>query len=203
MQSSPSWSLSLKTAGAAPLTLAEAKAHGRVVVADDDTLLTSYLLVAADVVEKMSGQALLAQTWIRTATDFPCDDGEPIVLPRPPIVSVTSVQYRDENDVLQTWDPAKYRVITVGRFGAIVPTIGNGYPLTRNAVTAGGQAPDAVQIEFVCGNANAAAVPARLMLAQKVLVAYWYANPELAKVGDLPMGLDALIGSPAHVDPCW
>lgn len=201
----PSWTLKQLVAGAASVTLAEAKAHCTVVVADDDTLLTAYSLAAASLVESLSETALLEQTWLRAGTDFPCE-GEPIVLPRPPLAEVVSVKYRDVNDALQTWDPSQYRVITVGRFGAIVPTIGNRYPVTRNAVT-GDSAPDAVQIEFTCGYALAEDVPARLQLAQQLLIAHWYAQREAVNVGnivtDVPFGVLTLIGSRADDDPCW
>ena len=202
MKASPSWSLARSVDPAdAPLTLAQAKAQCGVVVSSDDALLDSYRLTAADLVELLSGEALLQQTWVRIATGFP-DEDEPIALPRPPLVSVTSVQYRDQNGALQTWEPTKYRVISVGRVGYIVPAFGQCYPATD-----GSAPPDAVTITFVCGRATAATVPAKLMLAQRLLVAHWYANRETVNVGNivtnLPFGVDLLIGAPARVDPCW
>jgi uncharacterized phiE125 gp8 family phage protein len=201
MLRSPWWSLSLVMVGEPPLTREEAKAQCRIApdVTDDDELIEGFCSVAADVVERMSGQALLQQTWRRTATDFP-DDDEPIVLPRPPLSAVGYVKYLDPSGVLQTWDPSKYRVITIGQFGAIVPVVGTCYPRTLNA-RCGRHDPDALQIEFTCGYDSAEAIPRKLMLAQQLLVAHWYAEREIDDGEGL--GLSQLIGVPARVDPCW
>jgi uncharacterized phiE125 gp8 family phage protein len=193
---SPWWSVSVSEGPAdAPLTLAQAKAQCGVGadVTDDDALLDGYTAAAAELVEAMTDRALLTQTCIYTASGFPCE-GEAIVLPRPPLQSVTSVQYRDTAGVLQTWDPSQYRIVTTGRFGAIVPAYGVCYPWTTCV-------PDAVTVTFVCGWATAAEIPGRLMLAQQQLVAHWYAKREID--GGQGLGLESLIGAPARVDPCW
>lgn len=200
----PFYTVSVVTPAAdAPLTLEDAKAQCRISddVTDDDALLESYLPVAAQLVEELSGQTLLAETWKYVATGFPAHRGIPVRLPKVPFGEVISVQYRDQTDTLQTWDPSEYRVIDTGRFGAIVPQLGQSYPVTRNRVT-GDQVPDDVQIILTCGYPDIASIPARLMLAQKVLVAYWYANPE--SVGEpTDTGVENIIGVPAVVDPCW
>jgi uncharacterized phiE125 gp8 family phage protein len=193
----PYWSVSVLVGPEdAPLTLALAKAQCGVDpdITDDDELLDGYAFVAAEAVEAMKGCALLTQTCVAIASAFPCD-GEPIVLPRPPLQAVTSIQYRDTAGVLQTWAPTNYRVITSGvGFGTIVAAYGVCYPWTACVA-------DAVTITFTCGYADASAIPARLMLAQQILVAHWYKNREID--GGQGLGLDSLVGAPSRVDPCW
>lgn len=195
----PYWSVTVvEGPDGTPLTLAQAKAQCTVDtdVTADDTLIQGYLPVAAELVESRSERALMLQTCVYEASGFP-DDGDAIVVPRPPLQDVTSVQYRDTAGVLQTWDPSQYRVITTGRFGRIVPAHGVCYPCTEDA-------PDAVVIEFVCGYADPAAIPSRYQHAQLMLIAHWYANREAVTadtVHDVPLGFEALIGAPARVDP--
>jgi uncharacterized phiE125 gp8 family phage protein len=200
----PTWSISLSVPPSGGLlTLAQAKAQCTVDddITADDTLLSGYLIAAADVVEDLAERAFRTQTRIRSSNGFPCSNREPIVLPWPPLQGTPTVQYRDTSGVLQTWDSSKYRVITTGRFAVIVPAFGQVYPQTTDD-------PDAVTITFTCGYADPEDVPERYMLAQRLLVAHWYAKREPveisnAMVNKVPCGLDTVIGAPARVDPCW
>jgi uncharacterized phiE125 gp8 family phage protein len=202
MMFEPTWSVSRSVEPASlPLTRAQAKAHCTVAdeITDDDALFDGYLAVAPDVVELLSEHALLPQTWIQFGSGFPAAR-EAIVLRRPPLRAVASIQYRDPAGALQTWSPSKYREITSGRFGQIVPVVGECYPPTSCD-------PDAVTITFTCGYDDATKIPARYLMAHRLLVAHWYANREPVVVGtitsNLPLGLETVIGAPARVDPCW
>ncbi len=185
----------------APLTLNDVKEHCGVhsTVITEDELLEIYRLTAADLVESLAEIALGTQTRVLTSNAWPYDD-EAFRLPYPPLQEVVSVQYRDPNGVLQTWDPSKYDVVTSGRFGAIVPKVGQCYPATRAKV------PDAVIVTFVCGYEDEADIPRRYLEAQRFLIAHWYANPEPMNVGNLvsslPSGLDLVLGAPARLEAC-
>jgi hypothetical protein len=65
-------------------------------------------------------------------------------LPRPPLVSVTSIKYLDADHVEQTFSSADYWVSGVGRTGRITLKSGSSWPTV-------GAYPDAVVIRFVAG----------------------------------------------------
>ncbi len=79
-----------------PVTLAEAKAHLRVGDAADDALITTLITAARQVAEQWLGRALISQT-----LRYLCDV-EPslatLQLPRPPLVSITSIKTYDDAD---------------------------------------------------------------------------------------------------------
>lgn len=79
-----------------PVTLAEAKAHLRVGDMADDALITTLITAARQVAEQWLGRALISQT-----LRYLCD-AEPatstLQLPRPPLVSVSSIKTYDDAD---------------------------------------------------------------------------------------------------------
>src|SRR3990167_7541589 len=82
-----------------PLSLEEAKLHLKLDATDDDELVFGLIAAARASAEDYTGRALITQTWQLKIdgdwleVDEPC--GHRIVLPRPPIASVASVQYVD------------------------------------------------------------------------------------------------------------
>src|SRR4051812_41779213 len=90
-----------------PVTLAEAKAHCRVTVADDDTYIGGLITVARRYVEEICNRALITQTWDLFLDCFP--DGE-ILLPRAPVLTIGFVKYIDQAGVLQTLASNQYQV---------------------------------------------------------------------------------------------
>lgn len=120
----------------------------------------------------------------------------PIVVPKPPLVSVTSITYVDTNGAPQTWDPSLYTVdAPTGDFaepGRIYPNYGTVYPVTRAQ-------PAAVTIRFVAGYATSALVPQPIKSAMKLLIAEWYAQREAGIImrgssDVIPFGVDVLLG---------
>jgi hypothetical protein len=120
----------------------------------------------------------------------------PIVIPKPPLVSVTSIQYVDPDGVTQTWSNTLYTVDTpTGDYaepGRIFPVYGQVYPVTRSQ-------PAAVTIRLVAGyGETAAAVPSMIRSAMKLLIGIWYENREAGLIvrgssDVLPFGVDALL----------
>ena len=185
--------MSLVTAPASePITTAVAKVHLRVDSSTDDTLIDTLCASAREYVEVATGRKMISQTWDLKMDAFPCDDA--IVLPFPPVTSVTSVSYVDTNGDTQTWSSSLYTTdLPAGNHAAparIVPAYQQVYPQTRDVV-------NAVTVRFVCGFANAASVPGGLLAAMKLLIGHWYANRESVVVGTIatsvPQSADALL----------
>ena len=172
----PRWSLSLKTAPTSePISLEEAKAQLRVSLdsADDDELIEALIIAAREQAETFTGRALLSQTWYLKLDTFP-DDGSPILVPRPPLQSVTAITYVDMNGATQTWAASLYQVSAPAgpkaQNGRILPAYGQYYPLTRDQM-------DAVSIEFLCGwteATEALKVPTAIKLGMKVALTSWF-----------------------------
>jgi uncharacterized phiE125 gp8 family phage protein len=173
-----------------PVTVAEAKAHMRVDISDDDDYITALIVAAREYIEGATRRALITQTWRYSLDGWP--DGDEIVLPKPPLQSVTSIVYKDEDGTANTWSSSGYIVDTDSDPGRVVLAYGESWP----SVTLYPAAP--IQITYKAGYGDAAAnVPGHLRHAIKFLVAHWYENREPVTVGqvarDVPLAVDSLI----------
>src|SRR3990167_2514541 len=150
--------LSLSSAPATePVTLTEAKAHLKVDHAADDDYIEDFVIPAARRYgETLTHRAFITQTWVLRLNGFGC--GAPVLLPRPPLVSVTSVAYTDSNGDAQTWSAGSTGYTLESPSGehalhaSIRPSYGESYPSTRNIV-------DSVVLTYVAGYGAASAVP--------------------------------------------
>jgi len=138
-----------------PITLAEAKMHLAIDTSPatahpDDDLVESMIKAARRWCENFQNRAYITQTLDLYLDRFPSKSE--IRLPKPPLQSVTSLQYKDTAGTLQTFDSAYYIVDTVSEPGRIVLAYGQSWPSTYDEI-------QAVQIRFVCGYGLAAAVP--------------------------------------------
>jgi len=166
--------LSLVTAPTTePVTLDEAKAHLRVDGTAEDALITALIQAAREHVESQTGRALITQTWDGTLDSFPARGA--IVLPKPPLVSVTSVKHIDAAGAEQTMNPSDYSVEKPAgphaQEGRILLGYGKSWPSTRcqsNAVT----------IRFEAGYGAADKVPAALKAAMLLAIGDLYQNRE-------------------------
>ena len=137
--------LKLITAPAAeaePVTTAEAKAHLRVDTTADDTYIGTLITVARQNVEAHLRRALIHQTWELVLDEWP---GRVVVLPKPPLASVTSIKYTDRSAVESTVSSGSYLVDTDTEPGRVVLKSGETWPavVLREA--------SAVRIRFVAG----------------------------------------------------
>ena len=171
-----------------PVTLAEAKAHLRVDIDDDDTLIQAYVSAARDQIELMTERALFTQTYRMTLDGF--WGGRCLVLPHPPVQSVTSIKYDDADDVEQTLSSSAYVVDTDSEPGSVYLAENQSWPTTRGK-------PRAVRVTYVAGWSTVAAVPERAKQAIKMLVGHWYESRETVVVGmtanELPMAVRSLV----------
>ena len=180
---------------AEPVTLADAKAHCRIDIADDDAYVSLLITAARMVIESRTWRQLCTATWLMVLDYFPSDDGDMLhddvlLIPKSPIQSVTSITYYDPLNNFLTWATAQYDVDLIGEPARVYPSLGFFYPVTREKL-------NAVQITFVAGYGNdGTSVPEPLKTAIKWLVAYWYQQRESASVAALkpiPFGVDSII----------
>jgi hypothetical protein len=149
-----------------PITLVAAKNHLRVDIVDDDALIQAMISAARERVEDMIGRCLIEQEWTFALDRFPVwnygahdapshpsseflgnrgwggmaymNMGQTIILPRSPLIKVTSIQYLDGTKTLQTIDSSKYIVDTLSDPARITPQVGTVWPIAYpqlNAVT--------------------------------------------------------------------
>lgn len=90
------------------LTLQEAKDYLRIDSSDDEAMLLTLVSAAQNYCEEYCRLSFLEQTWTATFESWPAKGLE---LPRPPLLAVTSVQYRDDVDgSFVTVGPSDYDV---------------------------------------------------------------------------------------------
>lgn len=152
-----------------PVTATEAKARLQVTVSDLDSDITQMITDARALAEAECGRAFITQTWNLTLDDFPHGSRE-ILIPRPPLASVTHVKYYDEDGVQQTLSSSDYHVATGREPGRVVLKQTASWP----AVEVG--RPDAVEVRFVAGVAAASLAPAA-KAAVLVIIADKFENP--------------------------
>lgn len=100
-----------------PITVAELKMFARIDGSDEDTLLESFIEAARMAAERYLNRALIEQTVTLKMDFWP---GEIIELPRPPLISITSVSTLDEDDTATAYDSDYYYAITTGIKGKII-----------------------------------------------------------------------------------
>lgn len=167
-----------------PFTLAAAKSHLRITSADttDDDYIEDELIQAArERCETVTNRQLITATWDYKLDGFPASGV--IVMPKPPLLTVTSVSYVDSNGASQTFSSTLYTVrVYAGpkaQRGTVALNYGQVWPVTRDQL-------DAVTIRFTCGyGATAASVPRRLVMAMKLDMGTLYANREDIVVGTI------------------
>ena len=174
-----------------PVSTSEAKAHCRVDISDDDTLIGSLIVGARAYVEAFVNRAMVTQTLELVLDRFPM--GNTLALPMPPLQSVTSVTYYDESGTGATLSSSQYLVDTDSHPGWIVLKDGYTWPSTTL------QAANGVRIRFVAGYGLAASVPQMYKQAILMMVGHYYENREAAVVGsglvvmELPLAVRNLL----------
>ncbi len=163
----------IRTVGptAYPVTLAEAKEE--LDILDDTTFdakVTAKLEEAIDQVERDSRRCLMPQTWQMYLDRFYCRE---IELLKFPVQSVTFVKYY-AGSTLMTLSATQYEVDLITEPTRICPVISVYWPVVDYRM-------NAIQIEWIAGYANAAAVPPAAKAAVKYALKQNYHGCE---VGD-------------------
>jgi uncharacterized phiE125 gp8 family phage protein len=174
-----------------PLTLAEAKAQCRVDITTDDALLATLISVARDTCERISWRAFLTQTIELWLDAWPT--ASHILLPRPPLQSVTKIEYYDTADVKSTLASTVYAVDAISEPGKVWLKYNQSWP------TMSLREHNAICVTYVAGWTNPVDVPQSARQAMLLLIGHWYENRETVLVGamskSIEFGVQALLGA--------
>ncbi len=183
-----------------PISMVQAKTHLRIDGPEEDSLIADLITATTSWAEQETERALLTQTWVMYLDSFPWWRA-PIFLPLPPLQSVSSIKYYDQDGVLQTWAADQYTVVTAAgptaQRGQIVPALGVSYPLLPSfALTQ--RRPDGVQVQFIAGWTSAALIAQAIKSAMKLMAGNLYRNREAGQIirgsaDVLPFGVDQLL----------
>lgn len=184
--------LKLITAPAAePVSASEAKSHLRVDTTADDTYVGTLITVARQNVESHLRRALISQTWEVVLDAFPAGV---IRLPKPPLASVTSIKYTDDEGNESTYSSDNYVVDSDTEPGRVVLKSGQTWPAVTLAAANG------VRVRYVAGYGAAGSnVPQAIRQAILLVIGSLYENREDVlvaqgvSIGVLPFGVVALL----------
>lgn len=154
-----------------PVTVPEAKLQLSLDGGEHDDQVEIMIQAAREFVEERTGRQWMKAIWELKLPGF--WEEQILLLPRPPLLSVTSITYRDADNQIQTLSAAVYRTLLRAArspFGGIALKDGQGWPTVYSD-------PEAVTIRFVAGYSASdevavqrAAVPARARSAMLHLV---------------------------------
>lgn len=193
-------SLQITTGPTAELvTLAAVKARLRLTSTADDALITGQIPVARTFAEKITRRSLALKTYALFLDGFP-PVYQPLRVPVPPLVQVTSIKYLDNTLTQQTWDPSEYFVAPSQSPGLIIPVSGFIYPSAARV-------PGSVEVDFTAGYTVTAEDGGAPITDQNAGIAteaisrlcvYLYQTPEASEVGmvkDDPLGAVSMLRS--------
>lgn len=154
---------------AEPVTLTTLKQHLRINHSQQDIYLGGLLLTAREQVEADTWRSLIPITG-RTITrrGFPMGD-EAMYLPKPPLISVTSVTYLDNSGT--SIAITNYRTDAQHDPGSIEPAFPLPWPASQDG-------PASVTVVYNCGYQDLVSVPASLKHAILLIAAEMYENAE-------------------------
>ncbi len=182
-----------------PLTRVEAKQHCRIheEIGNDDSYFDALIAAARAYVEYYTERQLMTATYDLTLDGFP-GNGQPLYIPKAPLVSITHVKYLAESTGTETtWTSSYYRV-QLSEPGRVSLALTQTYPLLYGVA---GQ----VTVRFICGYGTAADVPKGLKQAMLLLIGHWYDNrEEVGKVGGkIEVAAHALMSSYRYGTQFW
>lgn len=148
------------------------RTHARIDHSEEQEIIALYLSAARQWVEAYTKRQLMTATWRLELEDFP---GWELYLPRPPLVSVSSITYTDPSDgSTDTLSSSDYSVDTGSEPGIVTPAYGDVWPTTRSQRRS-------VKATYIAGYTSAALVPASLKSAILLLAGARYENREPAE----------------------
>ena len=188
---------------AEPVSLQEVKDYMRIEDSTDERVLRPFIRTARRLAEEHLGRALMPQTLTLTIDAYD-DINDPlwegvqtgpnlnyyknfIILPKPPVTSVTSVSTFNDSDTETTFAASKYYVDTAREPARIVLRQGETFPTALRVA-------NAIKIVYGTGYANAFAVPEpiRMGILQHIAFLYEHRGDMYEPSSPLPPALRSL-----------
>lgn len=158
------------------VTVEELKSHLRISNDQEDDYLSGLIAAATSLIDGGAGwlgRALLTQTWKLTLDAFPCDA---ITIPLPPLQTVESITFIDENGDEQTVDEEDYAIL-MSEPAKVRPAPGSSWPVTSSRS-------GAVEVVFTAGYGDeGSATPAPIRQWIMMVCGSLYANRETVVAG--------------------
>lgn len=176
---------------AEPMTLPEAKLWLKVSQALTDDEISALLRTCREEGELQTGRSWLTKTLVLRLPAWPTD-GE-LELPAPPLLSVTSVKYYDENSVLQTFASASYFMTPSTEGGKLTLKDGYDWPDLEDLGR-----PFPIEVTFVAGyGPSGSDLPGPCMNGYRLLLGHLMQNRTQEETG-------TIVSPRARgVDECW
>lgn len=193
------YGLSTVTAATAwPIDPTESRAHCRIDIADEDAQVYEWIKAATEYAEREYDLTLMPTTLRMTLDAWPCATDQnrwgSILLPRWPVVSVSSIYYLDTDGTSTLWASSNYSVDIYSKPARITTAYGITRPTLQSM-------PNAVTVTFIAGYANASVVPATIKRALYLLVGHFSENREATAVNvgkEIEFSVSNLLGK-----SCW
>jgi len=156
-----------------PVSLTEAKAHLKVDINTDDTLITNLIIASTQLSEEYTNRFFINTVITQTCSTFL--DLKSLLKSK--VINVSFIKYYDSDNTLQTLSPSNYVVNNQFEPCQINPVIDFSYPDIAKRI-------DAIQCKYNVGYGTAAAdVPNAIKQAILLTIGNWYANRETVIIG--------------------
>ncbi len=167
-----------------PISLAEAKAHLRVSISDDDALIANLITATRMICEEFTGRALITQGWRLWLDAFPGNrlawwDGARegaaskltvkrfIFIPRAPLQSISGVSVYADDDSSTVFPSTQYFVDVNAEPGRLALRNNASWPVPQRAS-------NGISIDFTAGYGATSAVPQALKQGMLAHIAQLY-----------------------------
>lgn len=159
-----------------PFLLAEVKDHLHIRGNEEDDYIQQLIFASVDVAEALTRRALFTQTLDYYVDFFTAYE---ILLPKPPLQSVTFVKYHD-GSAYQTVNAADYQVDTLSEPGRVSPLPSGSWPSPESGRF------NAVHVRYVAGYGDVrGSLPADIRQGMLYCISHWFDVREPVVIGTI------------------
>lgn len=196
----------LKTAPTTePVSLSDLKLYLRIDNNEEDSLLTMMIASARQMAEEYTLRSFITQTWTLWLDRLPLSKsnnwwdgvkdghireflggGSEIIVPRPPLISVTHVKSYNDGDTATTFSSSNYIVDTAAQPGRIVLKNGSVWPTDIRVA-------NGIEVEFVSGYGSQSSVPSQIKMAIMMIAGHLYENRGDEELFSMPAAAERIL----------